>query len=271
MEMIDAVIKAAKCYHSANAYDCEIAICNTERKVLFYQAAESFKTGITIGEILPGKDLERCLANQERREMVVPESFYGVRFKAVCTPVIDENGRLVGALCIGTSLQLQNTLYDIAQTIAAMSEQASAASQEMVSAASCLSIDLTKVKGDVEDILKEINNTDTILKFVNEVAANSNLLGLNAAIEAARAGGHGRGFAVVADEIRKMAINSTDAVKKINYILQTIRNDIRSVVQVINATAELGERQASATEEIAASMEQLAVTSTQLQKTAQTA
>lgn len=89
--------------------------------------------------------------------------------------------------------------------------------------------------------MSEIRKTDDILRFVSDVAANSNLLGLNAAIEAARAGEHGRGFAVVAEEIRKMADNSSDA-------------------------AIAGERQASATQEIASSMEQLASTAVEIEK-----
>lgn len=62
------------------------------------------------------------------------------------------------------------------------------------------------------------------MSFINEVAQNSNLLGLNAAIEAARAGEYGRSFAVVAGEIRKMSANSARSVKEIKEIL-TVTNE----------------------------------------------
>lgn len=98
------------------------------------------------------------------------------------------------------------------------------------------------------------------LKFVSDVAANSNLLGLNAAIEAARAGDHGRGFSVVAEEIRKLASNCAHAVKEVKVILGTIQNESSTMVKTINVIAGLGERQAAATEEISAAMEQFSAT-----------
>lgn len=118
-------------------------------------------------------------------------------------------------------------------------------------------------------MLAEIKKTDDILQFVSDVAANSNLLGLNAAIEAARAGEHGRGFAVVADEIRKMADNSAKSVKDIKAILQAIQNEVTQIVDTITQTAVVGERQAAASEEISASMEQLAASAQNVERIAE--
>ena len=107
-----------------------------------------------------------------------------------------------------------------------------------------------------------------VLQFVSEVANSSNLLGLNAAIEAARAGEVGRGFAVVADEIRKMAINSSESVKNIKTIMQTIQNESQEVVRTIVTTAEFSEQQAKATGEISAVMQQLTSNAAELEKIA---
>jgi len=96
------------------------------------------------------------------------------------------------------------------------------------------------------------------------------LLGLNAAIEAARAGEHGRGFAVVAEEIRKMALNSYEAVAKIKMIINSIHESISMIANEIEDTSSLSEQQAIATEQIANSVQELAKLAVNIENIAKT-
>lgn len=128
---------------------------------------------------------------------------------------------------------------------------------------------LINLQESSKKVLENLNKTDEILRLINNIADNSNLLGLNAAIEAARAGEQGRGFAVVAGEIRKMAMNSVDSVKKIKEILNAIKDETIIMGQKVNETTELGECQATATKEISTAMDRLSESTVNINKVAQ--
>ncbi|MBC8015494.1 MAG: hypothetical protein H7X79_07105 [Sporomusaceae bacterium] len=107
------------------------------------------------------------------------------------------------------------------------------------------------------EVNKSIKDTYDILQFIQQVANQTNLLGLNAAIEAARAGEHGRGFAVVAEEIRKLSNDSKNSTTSINDILNKLRSSIDIVIKVSEENNLVVQEQTSAIQEMAAMLEDI--------------
>ena len=127
-----------------------------------------------------------------------------------------------------------------------------------------LNSELELISGVVGDLDNQIVAISSTLDTIRSLSEQTNLLALNAAIEAARAGEHGRGFAVVADEVRTLAGRSRNSTEEIQQIINRLQNDSRAAVEAMAKGREQSETVVDSANKVALVLEQINEHITQL-------
>lgn len=229
--------------------DLGIGLTNTEQWITYYPGRK-INIGARAGKkINPQEPLMECIKNNHLVQEEVPAEFFGLPFTGIAAPIV-HNGEVVGALAIQLQKQNEKLLRAISDQILTSLDEANG----RVYAITKSSENLTNISGKLlaqsTQAIEEVKNTDEVLNFIKRVADQTNLLGLNAAIEAARAGDKGLGFAVVADEIRKLSYETVSSTEKIRKTLTNIQNSVNEITASIQEVVEVGRDQAGSTEEI---------------------
>lgn len=254
--VLQAIIKVAPYIPMFIDEPVSVAVTN-KTGFIFNQPCKEIPLSSPLGEPFPeGSTPLLVMQSGERTVREVPAKVYGIPFKSYAIPLREE-GEVVGCLMIAKSIETIRSVKDAISSLSEEVEQVMEAVNEITDGVQVASENNQTVFGLMDNLLTETQKMNEILAVINKFSNSTKILGLNASIEAARAGTAGKGFSVVAQEIERLSGNTTESAREIGAMVGGIELQVNDISEKSKETTDAFTQQAASLQEIAATIENL--------------
>lgn len=239
-----------------NDEEC-LALSDTE-KYICVKMGKEFKLPYREGDILNSVP-KSAIIEKKTKVVDIPKEIIPAGAKCYAFPLFEDD-EVIGSLLVAVHLGNRNKLNGIIKELTESITQISGGIKDVTIGVQDLASANNDLLKKTNDTTNKAKDTDEIVGIIQGISSQTNLLGLNASIEAARAGDAGKGFSIVAQEIRKLSNTSKESINKIDNIIKEISEGINGIDTGLDKINGVSQNQSAALQQISASLDELNIT-----------
>ena len=234
--------------------DFQMSLCDTTTTIGTWKA-KTFDLPGAIGKVAldpqnpAHANMLNAMATGRQSVDFIPKEILGVPVKGIVTP-IKENGRSVGVVACAYSLEKELKNKEAIENLDSSLNNTRDNVNSIAGEAQNLAEQLNNIQAVIENVREKVNMAFQMVNTIQGNANKSNILALNASIEAARSGDAGRGFAVVASEMGKLAQVSGNSAKDLDKTLKEIIDEVAKVTKAVTDANDMAGSQVETTRQV---------------------
>lgn len=258
MNVVDALLKVMPYISLILREPASLTLYDHE-KVLEVIMTDKFDLGFEKGmTLLESYQNFAILKNgREATLATLSKEVYGIELDILNIPIFDDQQKVVAVFCVSYDQSNQNQLEDIIQENQTINGNLVDMVQHVAAHAEELQATSEQILQNTRLAVQNSSQINKVAGFIREISEQTNLLGLNAAIEAARVGEAGAGFGVVASEVRKLSVDAKQATSDIDTSLRDVQQVIKQMEVEVSQIAASSQEQATLVSSFTDVIEQL--------------